>query len=33
VLHELAKAIESATDGQTHAAQALREYIMEEVIS
>ncbi|RTL62512.1 MAG: hypothetical protein EKK41_25255 [Hyphomicrobiales bacterium] len=33
VLHELAKAIEAATDGQTHAAQALREYIMEEVIA
>ena len=33
VLHELAKALEAATDGQTHAAQALRQYIMEEVIA
>ena len=33
VLHELAKALEAATDGQMHAAQALRDYLMEEVIA
>lgn len=33
VLHELAKALEAATDGQARAAQSLRQYIMEEVIA
>lgn len=32
VLRELAQAIETATDAYTHAAQALRSYLMEEVI-
>lgn len=33
VAYELAKTLETATDGQAHAAQALREYIIEEVIA
>lgn len=33
VLRELSQALETATDAQTHAGQALRAYVMEEVIA